>query len=61
MSTEKKKKQNPYTKRNRINFRVDNEELREILTKAQLYHGGDVSEFVRDAALKYKPTKKVAR
>lgn len=59
MATEKKL--NPYAKRNRIEARVDNEELREILTKAQLYCGGNLSDFVREAALKYKPTKKVAK
>lgn len=58
---EKKRKPNPYAKRNRINYRVDTEEFREILTKAQLYHGGDISEFAREAALKYKPTKKVSK
>ena len=55
------KKLNPYTKRNRIEARVDNEELREILTKARLYCGGNLSLYVREAVLKYKPVKKVSR
>ncbi len=60
MSTEKKK-QNPYTKRNLIQARVDTDEFREILTKARVYHAGDVSKFVREAALNYKPIKRGAK
>lgn len=61
MKTAEKKKQNPYTKRNLIQARVDTEEFREILTKAQLYTGGDVSKFVREAVLNYKATKRVMK
>ena len=55
------KKLNPYAKRNRIEARVDNEELGEILTKAQLYNGGNLSDYVREAALKYRPFKKALK
>jgi len=56
-----KKKQNPYTKRNLIQARVDTAELQEILTKAHLYTSGDISKFVRMAALNYKPPRKVTK
>lgn len=55
------KKQNPYTKRNIIQARVDTEEFREILTKATMYTKGDVSKFVRMAVMNYRPTKKVTK
>lgn len=58
---EEKKKQNPYAKRNRIEARVDNEEMQEILTKAQLYTRGDVSKLIRLALKTYRPTKKVTK
>lgn len=56
-----KNRQNPYTRRALMQFRTDNEEQREILTKAQLYNGGNVSEYLRTAALNYRPIKKVQK
>ena len=53
------KKLNPYSKRNRLNFRVDNEEMQTIFTKALLYADGDVSVYLRMAALGYKPYTKM--
>lgn len=52
------KKLNPYSKRNVVQFRVDTEEMRSIITKAIMYTDGNVSEFARQAALNYKPIKK---
>jgi len=57
----KEKKLNPYTKRNKLEARVDNEELQVILTKARLYCGGNLSEYVREATLNYRPVKKVTK
>ncbi len=53
-----KKKLNPYTKRGLIQAKVDNDELQVIVTKASVYTKGNVSEFVREAALNYRPIKK---
>jgi uncharacterized protein (DUF1778 family) len=61
IKSDKKKKQNPYTKRNLIQARVDTEEFREILTKAELYTKGNVSDFVRMAALNYRNPRKVTK
>ncbi len=52
------RKQNPYTKRNLIQARVDAEEFRLILIQAQIHTDGDLSKFVRMAALNYKPKAK---
>lgn len=49
------KKLNPYSKRNLIQARVDNDELQEILTKARVYCDGDVSKFIRIACKNFKP------
>lgn len=56
-----KKKANPYTKNNRINLRLGNEEMQLVHTKAVMFSGGVISEFVREAVLKYKPIKKVVK
>lgn len=54
------RKPNPYTKRNLVQCRVDNEELNEIFTKAQVYSAGNISEYLRLAVLSYKPLKRGA-
>lgn len=53
-----KKKLNPYTKRSLIQAKVNTEELQMIITKARMFTDGNVSEFVRLAALNYKPIKR---
>lgn len=45
----------------RINTRVSIKEHQEILTKAQVYCDGDISKFMRMAALEYRPLKRVTR
>jgi hypothetical protein len=55
------KKTNAYTKRGLIQTRVSTEDLREIITKSVLYAKGNVSEYIRMAALNYRPTRKVAK
>lgn len=52
------KKLNPYARRTLIQARVNNEEMQEILTKALLYSKGNVSNYIRLAALNYRPVKK---
>jgi len=52
------KKLNPYTKRNLVQARVDLDEMREILMKAEMYFGGDVSRLVRESLRAYRPIKK---
>lgn len=52
------RKPNPYTKRNLIQARLDNDELNIVHPKAVVYCGGNMSEFVRLAVLNYKPLKK---
>lgn len=55
------KKPNAYAKRGLIQTRVSTEDLREIIAKSVLYAKGNVSEYVRMAALNYRPTRKVAK
>lgn len=55
------KKVNPYLKKNLIQARVDNEDLQIIFTKAQVYCGGDISQFVRMACLNFRPLKRKAK
>ena len=45
---------NPYTKRGLIQARVNNEQLQQIVTKAFIYCGGDISKYVRLACLEFK-------
>jgi uncharacterized protein (DUF1778 family) len=52
------KKLNAFTKRGLIQARVNNDDMREIVTKAQMYTKGNVSDFVRLAALNYRPLTK---
>lgn len=54
----KQKLQNPYSRRSLIQSRVDTKELQTIVTKAAMFTGGNVSEWVREAALNYKPITK---
>ncbi len=56
-----KRKANPFTKKNLMQFRADNEEANAIHTKAVMFAGGVVSEFLREAALNYKPIKRVSK
>lgn len=51
------KKLNPYTKKNLIQSRVDDEDLKVIETKARLYTASNMSEYVRLACLNYKKGK----
>lgn len=56
----KKKKgyQNPTNKTNRFLFRASNEEAQIIVTKAFAMYSGDVSKYLREAAINYKREKK---
>lgn len=51
------KKQNPHTRAIVVPFKVNAEEMRELLARANAYTQGNVSEWVRYAALKHKPAK----
>jgi hypothetical protein len=53
------KKQNPFVKRNLIQARVDNDDMKVIIEKAFVYCGGDLSKFVRMACLNFKSVTKV--
>ncbi len=55
------KKTNAYTRRGLIQARVSVEDMREILAKSVMYAKGNVSEYVRMAAINYRPTKKVLK
>ncbi len=59
MSSEKKKPNNPSTKRNLVQARIDLADFQEVLMKAQMHTKGNVSDFVRMAVLNYKPLKKI--
>ena len=41
-----------------IQARVNNIELKEIVTKAMIYTGGDISKLVRLSVLNYRPLKR---
>jgi hypothetical protein len=51
------KKQNPHTRAIVVSFKVNSEEMREILARARAYAQGNVSEWVRFASVKLKPAK----
>lgn len=55
-----KRKPNPYSKRNLIQSRMDNEELQDALTKAAVYTNGEMSDLIR-LAIKRLPLKKATR
>lgn len=47
-----------YVRGGLIQSRVNVDEFREILTKAQVYAKGNMSDFVRMACLAYRPLKR---
>ena len=57
----KKEKGKAYAKRGLVQARLGVDEFRDVLTKAQLYTKGNLSEFVRQAVTNWRPIKKVAR
>lgn len=54
-----KKKINPHVRNGLIQARMSNQEMQIVLQKAEVYHHGDISKFTREAALNYRPLKKV--
>lgn len=50
----KKKPENPAARLNRVLARVNNEELQEIIKRALLYANGNLSKYLRLAALNYR-------
>ena len=50
-----------YIKRGLVQARLDNTDYREVVTKANIYTKGNVSEFVRQAVLGWRPLKRVAK
>lgn len=48
---------NPYTRKILVPFKVNTEEMREILKRAATLTQGNVSEYIRFAALHFKPNK----
>lgn len=56
-----KKKPNAYTKRGLVQARLNNDDYREVLNKAQVYTKGNVSEFVRQAVVGWRPLKRVGK
>ncbi len=55
------KKTNAFTRRGMIQARVDVADMREIIAKSILYSKGNLSEYVRMAALNYRPIRKVLK
>jgi len=51
------KKINPHVRKIIQTVRVNPEEMKQLLARAHAHTGGDVSKWIRHAALKYKPTK----
>jgi hypothetical protein len=51
------KKQNPYARKIIVPFKVNSEEMRVLLRHAHSCTKGNVSEWVRYAALNFKPAK----
>ncbi len=49
------------TKNNLVQARVTKNEFGSIVEKAIVYTGGNVSDFVREAVLNYRPLKKVPK
>lgn len=50
-----------YTKMGLVQARLDNAELREVVTKANMYTKGNVSAFVREAVLGWRPLKRAEK
>ena len=46
---------NPFARKILVATKVNPDEMREILARAQKFFGGNVSAWVREAVLKYKP------
>jgi hypothetical protein len=53
----KNKKQNPYARKITVPFKVNADEMRAILSNAHTFTKGNVSEWVRYAAMNCKPAK----
>lgn len=51
------KQPNPYARKIVVPFKVNAEEMRSLLKHAGAFTKGNVSEWVRFAALRFKPTK----
>lgn len=51
------KKPNPYARKIVVPFKVNSDEMRELMKKAHAFTKGNISEWVRFAALKFKPSK----
>ena len=51
------KKPNPYVRKIMVPVRVNADEMRELLKKAHQYAQGNISRFLRLAALSYKKPK----
>ena len=59
MSTKSKSIPNPFARKILVACKVNPDEMRSIISKAQAYFGGNISELLREAALAYKrPSKK---
>ncbi len=61
MQTKKKNTKripNPYARKILIALRLNPDEMRMVLSKAQAFNGGNVSEFVRHSVLNFKLDKK---
>lgn len=58
MSKKSKSIPNPYARKIPLPCRVNTDEMKQILARAHKYTGGNVSEFVRDAVLNWKPESK---
>jgi len=48
---------NPYRRDNQIALRVNDEEMKLLREKADEWSGGNVSDYVRIAATRFRPTK----
>ena len=51
------KKLNPYARKILVQFKVNADEMREVLKQAHGFTAGNISGFVRYAALNFKPRK----
>ena len=51
------KKPNPHARKIVVPFKVNSEEMRELMKKAHGYSKGNISAWVRFAALNFKPKK----
>lgn len=51
------RKPNPYARKIVVPFKVNSEEMREILKRSGAWTAGNVSEYIRIAALNFRPKK----